>query len=135
MTRARAFGPWLLVASLSAASGCESSRYGHVELYRVGGHPDAEITPSGLSIPEGGVLLFEAQPRAETGSPEYVGLERFKLRPSDPHVATAHRTILRDTWVVSGMAAGSTRLQVLVDGEVVDDVPVEIVVAEGEDEG
>jgi hypothetical protein len=137
MSRARLFGPCLLLAAASlVTTACESSRYGHVELYRVGGHPEAEIAPSGLSLPEGGVLVFEAQPRADAASPEYVGLERFKLRPSDPDVAMAHRAILRDTWVVSGMSVGETRLQVLVDGEVVDDVPVEVfLAAPEEDEG
>lgn len=137
MSRARFVGSCLLLAAASlVATACEQSRYGHVELYRVGGHPDAEIAPSGLSVPDGGVLVFEAQPRSEAASPEYTGLERFKLRPSDPDVAMAHRAILRDTWVVSGMSIGETRLQVLVDNEVVDDVPVEVFAAEPEeDEG
>jgi hypothetical protein len=136
MIGARTLRTLLLVAPLAAMAGCESSRYGHVELYRVGGHPDAGIAPSGLSLPEGGVLVFEAQPRADAASPEYSGLERFKLRPSDPDVAMAHRAILRDTWVVSGMSIGETRLQVLIDDQVVDDVPVEVFAAAlEEDEG
>lgn len=135
MTCTRTLRALLLLASLAAAAACESSRYGHVELYRVGGHAEAAIAPGGLSLPEGGVLVFEAQPRADAGSPEYAGLERFKLRPSDPDVAMAHRAILRDTWVVSGMSVGETRLQVLVDGEVVDEVPVEVFAAVEEDEG
>jgi hypothetical protein len=136
MIGARTLRTLLLVVPLAVMAACESSRYGHVELYRVGGHPDAEIAPSGLSLPEGGVLVFEAQPRADAASPEYSGLERFKLRPADPDVAMAHRAILRDTWVVSGMSLGETRLQVLVDDQVVDDVPVEVFAAAlEEDEG
>ena len=133
MTRARTLVAWLLVASLSAATACEESRYGHVELHRVGGHPQAGIEPGGLVVPEGGVIVFEAEPRSDAGSPGYTGLERFKLRPSDPDIAMAHRAILRDTWVVSGLSIGRTELQVLVDGDVVDDVPVEIVPVETEE--
>ena len=124
MTRASSITALALVAVL--ASGCESSRYGHVELYRVGGHASAEIGPGGLSVPEGGVIVFEAQPYADAGSSDYVGLERFKLRPADPDVAVAYRAILRDTWVVGGRTEGSTVLHVIVDGQVVDEVPVEI---------
>jgi hypothetical protein len=134
MTSARCFGASLLVAaSLFVAAACEASRYGHVEIHRVGGHPDAEIGPGGFVVPEGGVIVFEAQPLSDAGSPAYVGLERFKLRPSDPDVAMAHRAILRDTWVVSGLSLGRTELQVIVDGDVVDDVAVEIVPVELED--
>jgi hypothetical protein len=130
MNRASFVGASLLLClSLFVATACEASRYGNVELHRVGGHPEAEIGPGGLVVPEGGVIVFEAQPLADAASPAYVGLERFKLRPSDSDVAMAHRAILRDTWVVSGLSLGRTELQVLVDGEVVDDVPVEIVPA------
>lgn len=132
MTRARSIGAPLLLACFAALA-CESSGYSHVELYRVSGHPDAELGSGGLSVPDGGVLVFEAQPRANASAPEYEGLERFKLRPADPDVALAHRAILRDTWVVSGMSVGETRLHVIIDGEVVDDVPVEIFVPVGED--
>ncbi len=113
-------------AALASAVGCESSRFGHVQLFEVQGSPGAEITDK-ITVPEGGVIVFEAFPKADGVSPEYVGLERFKLRPDDPNVAEARRAILRDTWVVSGISIGTTRLQVLVDGEVVDGVPVEIV--------
>jgi hypothetical protein len=133
MTRARSFrswGSWLALVAIVSTSACESSRYDRVELHRTGGHPEAEIDPGGLTVPEGGVLVFRAQPRAEVSSPEYEGLERFKLTPSDSSVATAHRAILRDTWVVSGMSIGSTQLLVIVDGDVVDEVPVEIVAPE-----
>jgi hypothetical protein len=128
MSRTRIIMLWALsVVPLVVASACQSSRYDRVELYRVDGHPDAGIEPGGIVVPEGGVLVFEAQPRAETASPEYVGLERFKLRPADPDVAMAYRAILSDTWVVSGMSIGRTELQVIIDGDVVDEVPVEIV--------
>lgn len=131
MSRARiVVSASLLAALLGGATACEASRYDHVDLYRVGGHSAAELDDGGIRVPEGGVIVFEAQPRAESSSPEYVGFERFKLRPTDPDVATAYRSILRDTWVVSGMGIGSTRLQVLVDDEVVDDMPIEVVAAE-----
>lgn len=130
MIRTSMLGAWLGGALLLSTSACESSRYDRVELHRTGGHPEAGIAPNGLTVPEGGVLVFKAQPRAAAASPEYEGLERFKLTPSDPDVATAHRAILRDTWVVSGMSIGTTQLLVIVDGDVVDEVPVEIVAPE-----
>ncbi len=120
---------WIaVVGMLMGAASCDSARFDHVELYEIQGSPGAEISSS-IIVPQGGVILFEAFPRAEANSVEYVGLERFKLRPDDPNVAEAHRAILRDTWVVSGIAVGTTRLQVLVDNEVVDRIPVEIVEA------
>lgn len=132
MTRARLLCSYLCGAAILSAIACESSRYDRVELHRTGGHPDAGIAPGGLTVPEGGVLVFRAQPRAEAASPEYEGLERFKLTSSDPDVALAHRAILRDTWVVSGMSVGTTQLLVILDGDVVDEVPVEIVVPQEE---
>jgi hypothetical protein len=130
MTRARIVAWSLWVGLLGLATACEASRYGHVDLYQVGGHGAADIGPAGITVPEGGVIVFEAQPRAERASPPYKGWERFKLRVTDTRVALAYRAILRDTWVVGGLSVGTTRLQVLIDGEVVDDVPVEIVAAE-----
>lgn len=132
MIRSSTIGACLCAAVILSASACESSRYDRVELHRTGGHPEAEIAPDGLTVPEGGVLVFKAQPRAAAASPELEGLERFKLTPSDSSVATAHRAILRDTWVVSGMSIGTTELLVIVDGDVVDEVPVEIVAPEEE---
>jgi hypothetical protein len=123
----------LLAVGLCAATACEESRYDHVDLFRLQGDGGAQIGSGGLVVPEGGVLVFEAHPRAEATSAEYVGLERFKLRPSDPDVAMARRAILRDTWVVSGVSVGTTQLQVLVDNDVVDSIPVEII--EEEDGG
>jgi hypothetical protein len=126
------FKPALLAVALCATAACEEARFDHVELYRLDGDAEAEIGSDGLVVPEGGVLVFEAYPRAEATSPEYVGLERFKLRPSDPDVAMAHRAILRDTWVVSGVSVGTTELQVLVDNELVDRIPVEITAGGGQ---
>lgn len=116
----------LSLSLLLAAAACESARFDHVELYEIEGSPGAKITTA-IIVPEGGVVVFEAYPRAESASREYEGLERFKLRSSDDDVADVHRAILRDAWVVSGMARGSTSLKVLVDDELVDTIPVEIV--------
>jgi hypothetical protein len=126
MSRARIVAASLLTGLLGLATACEASRFGHVELYRVGGDYGAEIGPNGITVPEGGVIVFEAQPYAEPASPEYKGWEDFDLRSTDASVAEAHRSILRDTWVVSGLLVGRTRLQVRIDGERVDDVPVEV---------
>lgn len=115
-----------LAAALGAGAACEASRYGHVELFELRGTAEADIDRDGIVVPEGGVIVFEAKPRADGASPEYVGLERFKLRPGDPDVAMARRSILRDTWVVNGVAMGTTELHVMVDGDVVDRIPVEV---------
>jgi hypothetical protein len=125
MSRLHTIGGGLGVAALLLASACESSRFGHLELYRTGGSYGAEISHE-ILVPEGGVILFEAFPRADPSSPEYIGLERLDLRPANPEVAFVSRAILSDTWVVGGMGVGSTQLHVEVDGDVVDTIPVEI---------
>ncbi|MCX4239940.1 hypothetical protein [Paraliomyxa miuraensis] len=102
--------------------------FGRVSLHQLRATPEAELGAQGIVVPEGGVLVFEAQPRAAEGSRDYVGFERFEMRPSDSRKVEVRRSIVRDVWVVNGVESGSTALQVLIDGDVVDTIPVDVVV-------
>ncbi len=122
----------LSILLVLASAACESVRYDHVDVYLVDGHPEASLSQGELWVPEGGVLVFEAQPRAQQPSAPYQGLERFELRAVQPQVAEVRRAILRDTWVVSGISVGHAELQVIVDDGVVDELSVQVL-APGEE--
>lgn len=132
MSRARRTGRngrWLargLVAALLGVTACDAARYGYVSMGEVNGTPGATLDAGRIIVPEGGVLVFRAEPRTDPGAREYLGLERFELLSREPSTAQVRHSILADTWVVNGVAVGSTELDVLVDGEVVDAIAVEV---------
>lgn len=125
MSRGRTGWVGVVLFGLLASSGCDPE-YGRVSLHQRRSTPGAELGAEGIVVPEGGVLIFTAQPRAD-GSQQYVGFERFELVPSDSRIAEARRSILRDTWVVNGVETGTLELDVVIDGDVVDHIPVEVI--------
>lgn len=115
----------LALALAVFASGCGSA-YGGVDIYVVGGDLDAVASPAGIRVTEGGVVVIEANPIAEEGHDDYNGLERFELRIADSRIARARRGVLKDTWVINGLAVGTTRVQVRVDGQLEHLIPMQV---------
>jgi len=112
--------PLTLLATL-ALSGCPTPDYESIDIYVVGSSNGASALP--LTVREGGVLLIEAYPRAE-GNPDYSAANDVDLRAVHTGIAGSRRSILSNTWVISGAGAGATSLDVVIDDRVVDSVPV-----------
>ncbi len=104
------------------ASACDPE-YGELEIFVLDGTPGARASSTQMVVPVGGLLVFEAQPRSD-GAREYTGMERFELRTATFGVAELRRAVLRDTWVLNGLEAGETSIQVRVDGRTVDSIVV-----------
>lgn len=114
-----------LLAALPCSCG---SAYDRVDIYVIGGDFDAVASPAGIRVTEGGVVVIEAEPIAEDGHKPYNGLERFELRVADTRIARVRHGVLKDSWVINGLEVGTTRLQVRVDGELEQLVPLQVAV-------
>lgn len=116
----------LVLAALAVVSASCGSAYDHVEIYTIGGDFDAVASPAGIRVTEGGVVVLEAEPIAQEGHDAYEGLERFELRVADTRIARVRRGVLKDSWVVNGLEVGTTRVQVRVDGELEQLIPLQV---------
>jgi hypothetical protein len=116
----------LVLAALAVVSASCGSAYDHVEIYTIGGDFDAVASPAGIRATEGGVVVLEAEPVAQEGHDAYDGLERFELRVADTRIARVRRGVLKDSWVVNGLEVGTTRVQVRVDGELEQLIPLQV---------
>ena len=122
----RRHGARMVLAALVALSSSCGSAYDRVDIYTIGGDFDAVASPAGIRVSEGGVVVIEAEPIAQDGHNPYNGLERFELRVADTRIARVRRGVLKDSWVVNGLAVGTTRVQVRVDGELEQLVPLQV---------
>jgi len=122
---------WMLLAGLLGLAGCDPE-YGSLRIREGAGEFDAAYVGSdGVVVEEGHVVIAFAEPISAGGSKEYQGLERFKVEAANPSVATVSRGVLRDSFVIAGARVGTTQLEVLINGEIVDTVPLEVVVQGG----
>ncbi len=115
----------LIAVALVLGTGCDS-RYETVELERVAGADDASVQRDGLSVPEGHVLVFRAQPRAIQGRRDFDVEDRVELRIGHRSVAKVEPGVLADTWMLFGRAAGQTALEVRVNGVVEERIDVTV---------
>lgn len=96
------------------SSGCARPQYEGIDIIALGGDYIGPVGASTLSVAQGRVLVFEALPRA-SGATEYDGMEHLVLRSTQPAVANVRRTILADTWTLSGETPGQTTIRVEID--------------------
>lgn len=125
MSARRWMAAWLVVAA-AATAGCDGPEYGALQLRKLAGDLQAEVEPGEVFVPRGGVLMFGASPVAQDGGRDYKGWERLELRSTQPGVAEVRPAIVRDAWVVNGQQAGSTSLEVTIDGHWVDSIDVTV---------
>lgn len=114
------------LAAVLLLAGCESARFDRVRMTKLVGDDLSEVSSQGVIVRRGTALMFNAQPLSEPGAPEYKGLERFKLISTNPDIAEIRRAVVRDAWVVTGGRPGSARMLVEIDGEIVDDIPLQV---------
>ncbi len=106
--------------------GCDSgARYDRLNVYKQAGDSFADAGPGGIVVPVGGVVMFKARAIAD-GARDFVGFEELELVPDQPDVANVRRSIRSDSWVVNGKRAGSGNILVMLDGEPVDSISIEV---------
>lgn len=118
-------GRWLLVAHLGAL-GCGRADYGSLDVYVLSGDDAIPGYTTQVVVPRGGALFLEAHPRA-AGGDEFRGWEQLELRSMSPAVAEIRRSILSDTWVVTGTSPGQATVVVELDGRREDRFTVTVV--------
>lgn len=114
----------IVLASLAAAS-CGGA-YDRLELFVIGGDRRTEVSTERIRIGEGGVVVIEARAESDADHGEYNGLEELELRMSDSRVARVRKGVLKDSWVINGAEPGDTVMQIRVDGQLEQVVPVRV---------
>lgn len=122
---------WIALVGLLALAGCDPE-YGTLRIREGAGELNAAYVGSdGVVVEEGHVIIAFAEPIAAGGTKEYTGLERFQVEAANPSIATVSRGVFRDSFVIAGARVGTTRLEVLVNGQIVDTVSLEVVAQGG----
>jgi len=120
------------VFSLLALStvACQPS-YGSIEFEPLSTPPVAVTVRSFLiEMPEGVAVVVRATPISD-GREEYESGDKVDLYSRDRDVMTVHRRDHRREFVLVGVSAGSTCLEVEIDGEPQECIDVEITGASG----
>ena len=115
----------LVAVACLVATSCTGA-YDHLEIYVIGGDRRSEVSTERIRIGEGGVVVIEARAEHDLDHGEYNGLEEFELRMSDSRVARVRKGVLKDSWVINGAEPGDTVMQVRVDGELEQVIPVRV---------
>jgi hypothetical protein len=114
-----------IAIALLAAAGCGSA-YDGIDIFVIGGDRRAEVSPGGVRIGEGGVVVIEARPSADPDHEDFNALDEFELKMSDVRVANVRRGVLTHSFVINGADPGDTTLQVRVNDVLEQVIPVRV---------
>lgn len=118
----------LMTLVLAAASACAPS-YDTLEVDWIQGSVGAEASADGFSVQEGKLIVFSAKPESGHGR-AYEAIDVLELASEAPSVARVEQGLAVGTWMIMGVARGSTTLEVRVDGELEDRIPVDVTAQE-----
>ena len=123
MKRLRSACAAAVLAATSLGAGC-SAEYGGISIYKVDGDAGSVADRSRIRLRQGRVLVFEAHVREADPDRPYQGFEEVELWSPERDVAEVRPVVLVDTWMVIGFSPGETQMQVRVDGDIVESVPI-----------
>lgn len=119
---------WVMALIVACSASACDAEYGSLRIREGAGEIDAAyVGTDGVMLEEGKVIIVFAEAISATSDNEYEGLERFSLAVVDPDVATIHRGVLRDSFVIAGRRLGQTRLEVLVHDRVQETLPLNVI--------
>jgi hypothetical protein len=110
------------------ARACTPS-YETLEVDRIHGSIDAEVSADGFVVPEGTLVVFKAD-AVSSSARDYEVTEKLELSSVDPTVARAVQGLSVGTWMIMGVTEGSTTIEVRIDGVLEDAIPVDVSVQE-----
>lgn len=113
---------------LASATACTPS-YATLEVERIHGSSDAEVSADGFVVPEGTLVVFTAD-AVSSSVRDYEVTEELELSSVDPSVARVEQGLAVGTWMIMGVAQGSTTIEVRIDGVREDQIPVDVKVQE-----
>jgi len=111
------------IALLASLAGCQSD-YETLRVRRLAGPEQSEATGRGFILPEGRILVFSANPIARDAAEDYDVTDTLELRSVDSQIARVVPGVRVDTWALSAGSAGQTELEVFVNGEFQETIPV-----------
>jgi hypothetical protein len=114
---------------LVGASAC-SPRYETIEVDRVAGHVDADVSSSAFEVPEGGLVVFSIDAESEAARRDYDAFDDVELSTEHPSVARIEQGLATGTWMLMGVREGRTVLEVRINGELEDQLPVDVLAQE-----
>jgi hypothetical protein len=118
----------LLAASIAGASACSPS-YDTLEVGWIQGPVEAEASSRGFSVPEGKLVVFSAAPTSDAGR-DFEAIDVLALSSEQPTVARVEQGLAAGTWMIMGVAEGSTMIEVRIDGELEDRITVDVTAQE-----
>jgi hypothetical protein len=116
------------VLVLLGASACGPS-YDTLEVGWIQGPVEAEASGRGFSVPEGKLLVFSADAESSRGR-DFEATDVLELVSERPAVARVEQGLAVGTWMIMGVAEGSTMLEVRIDGELQAQIPVDVMAQE-----
>lgn len=118
----------MLAVVLAGASACAPS-YDTLEVDWIRGSAGADASADGFSVQEGKLIVFSAKPESGRGR-DYEAIDVLELDSEAPEVARVEQGIAVGTWMIMGVARGSTTLEVRIDGELEDRIPIAVTAQE-----
>ena len=126
MRRVIRWGAQALV--LASVTACAPS-YDTLDVGWVRGSSDGEASSRGFVVPEGKVLVFEADPKSGRGR-DFEATDALVLSSEDPAVARVEQGLAVGTWMIMGVAEGSTSLEVWINGAFEERRPIDVTAQE-----
>ena len=109
---------------LAGASACAPT-YDTIDVEWIQGSVGAEASDEGFSVQEGKLIVFSAKPQSARGR-DYEAIDVLELASEEASVARVEQGLAVGTWMIMGVARGSTMLEVRIDGELEDRIPVDV---------
>jgi hypothetical protein len=113
---------------LAGTSACAPT-YDTLDVERVQGSLGAVASDESFAVEEGKVIVFSAKPQSARGR-SYEVIDVLELASEEPSVARVEQGLSVGTWMIMGVARGSTMLEVRIDGELEDRIPIDVMVQE-----
>ena len=109
---------------LAGASACAPTS-DTIDVEWIQGSVGAEASDEGFSVQEGKLIVFSAKPQSARGR-DYEAIDVLELASEEASVARVEQGLAVGTWMIMGVARGSTMLEVRIDGELEDRIPVDV---------
>ena len=110
---------------LASLAGCGSD-YETLRVRRLAGAPDADVSAQGFIVPDGRIVVFSAQPVARSSAEDYDVTDTLELRSVDSQVARVMPGVRVNTWAIAAGSVGQTHVEVFVNGEFQDAIPLAV---------
>jgi len=109
---------------LAGTSACTPS-YDTLEVDWIQGSIGAEASGEGFAVQEGKLIVFSAEP-VSSRVRDYEVTDVLELSSEAPSVARVEQGLAVGTWMIMGVARGSTTVEVWIDGELEDRIPLDV---------